>query len=232
MSDENILINIDDTEIDATLAKLNEALEKQAKLISKPTTTMSSPDVPVSSQAVNNTVTNNIVNQTVQKNIFNQINPQSFVKYPFDSGAFSSFWNTIEEQQGKLQRLQKQAQTITQASNKAVSVSMKQLMSLDTFRDQLGSRMGTDVSRMNSMLSAMKRMGSSANIISGLGGGALALFFQFYQLQEQKRLQQETEHEQLKSDLMRLQDLTTAEFAKWEENQRRLNESYRSGVIP
>jgi hypothetical protein len=227
MSEENIFITVADAELDATIAKIDQALAKHAQLTGQPLPAQlaSSSNSRVVSESV--TVNRQVIeNVQINRQLEELLMPSRVQQQRVDSG-FAPFWDMIEKQ--RVTEIQRQTEAVKIAANTLIKTKGPELKGLNSLITQISSRI-PGLREANQLASPLRRL--TALDLSSVAG-LLSVSFVLVQLVTQMMAEQKQQQEEIRKLVMDSQGFTKrSEFNSWQETQRRSLQDYRTGVIP
>ena len=204
MSDEVLSIDVNDAAVDASLAKLEQALALKEKLTGQPT--QNDPNGIIINEASSK-------QRQTQLDTFDQPQQKPRQQTPKESD-FSAFWSNLD----------KQADTANQKIDEAISKT-PEIKGVESSANRI-IRMIPGLREANRLYKDINMI-SSGNLLGVIG--LLTVAISIYQqvagmLEDQKRQQ-----EQYQQEVMQLRGFTTAsEFQNWQASQQQSMENWRT----
>ena len=240
MSDENIIVSVDQAEIDAAIAKLDEALAKTSQLTGQTQESLESGSRPLSSQV------QAIYGKEQFYTIPNSEMAQASAKQNIDFFTLPN--SEMEELNAQVEETQANVDEVVADSKEKLDGVLADVEEAEAQTDDVVASEGTEIKGLESASSRVIRMipglREAQRIQRSLGAlsagslvgvvGLLMVAYSIYRqisamLEEQK--QQQADY---KKTIMDVRGFTTsAQFIAWQAGQRQaIENSYRPGIIP
>jgi hypothetical protein len=236
MSDEQITISVDDSEIDAAIAKLDEALEKTAQLTGETPTETEVPYIIPSAEMAEVPEQPFIIPYAEMPHIipageieqYNEATARLDDLEAHSAEAEADVEDTVVTGTAKLTDLEAEAENAKANVDEAIEEGAE-IKGLDSASSRIirmipGLREAQRIQRSIGML-------SEGSIMGGLS--LLLVAYSIYRQISAMLAEQEQQRAEYRKMVMEARGFTLkAQFTQWQEDQRRTIEDYRNRVIP
>ena len=219
-ADENILISVEDAEIDATIAKLEEALDKQAQLTGQAPAEAEQPYIiPVSEM------------ESLEKPYMNAPDFSAFYRGldQRTAEAKANVDDTVAESEIKLENLKREASDAVNEAEGEVANVGTQIRGLESTSRRVirmipGLREAQRLTRSMELLSAGNLMG-----VAGLLMVSWSIYRQMSSMMDAQK-QQDTDYRRMIMEARGFKQVS--QYKSWQEDQNRLDRGYMTTTIP